>query len=70
VPRKEGVKQADAAAPREHGAGMADVLLLALFTGFFALAVLFVKGCERIVGADAELLAADEAPDTDERVVA
>ncbi|HVJ97805.1 MAG TPA: potassium transporter Trk [Acidimicrobiia bacterium] len=33
---------------------MADVLLLALFTGFFALAVLFVKGCERIVGAETE----------------
>ena len=51
---------------------MADVLLLALFTGFFALAVLFVKGCERIVGADAdaELLAANEAPGTDERAAA
>jgi hypothetical protein len=40
---------------------MADLLMLALFTGFFALALLFVKGCERIVGAEAQPTVADDA---------
>jgi hypothetical protein len=39
---------------------MTDLLMVALFTGFFGLALLFVKGCERIVGADVENPVADE----------
>jgi hypothetical protein len=34
---------------------MADVLVIAFIVGFFLLAVLLVKACERIVGAEAEL---------------
>jgi hypothetical protein len=42
---------------------MADVLFVALIVGFFALAVLVVKACERVIGPDVELTAA-EAGDT------
>jgi hypothetical protein len=31
-----------------------DLILLAAMVTFFAVAVLFVRACERIVGADAE----------------
>jgi hypothetical protein len=34
---------------------MADVLVIGFIVGFFLLAVLLVKACERIVGAEAEL---------------
>jgi hypothetical protein len=33
---------------------MLDLVLLFLIAAFFAVAVLFVNACERIVGADAE----------------
>jgi hypothetical protein len=33
---------------------MADVLFLLVFVAFFALAVVFVKACERIIGPDTE----------------
>jgi hypothetical protein len=29
---------------------MADILFLALIAGFFALALLLVRGCERLIG--------------------
>jgi hypothetical protein len=46
-----------------------DVLLLAVLIAFFALSVLFVRACERIIGPDVE---ADAAVDTtrDERAAA
>jgi len=34
---------------------MADLLVVGFFVGFFALALLLVKACERIVGAETEL---------------
>ena len=40
-----------------------DALFLAILVAFFALAVLFVKACERIVGADTEAVPADEVVD-------
>jgi hypothetical protein len=40
-----------------------DVLFLAILVAFFALAVLFVKACERIVGPDTGLASADDASD-------
>lgn len=40
---------------------MADVLFLSLLVGFFSLAALLVKGCERIIGPDV-LTAPDAAP--------
>jgi hypothetical protein len=39
---------------------MTDLLMVALFAGFFGLALLFVKGCERIVGAEVELAEEEE----------
>ena len=33
---------------------MQDVIFIAILTGFFALAVVFVKACERIIGPDVE----------------
>ena len=33
---------------------MTDVMFIAILTAFFALAVVFVKACERIIGPDTE----------------
>ena len=33
---------------------MTDVIFLAILVAFFALAVVFVKACERIIGPDLE----------------
>jgi hypothetical protein len=33
---------------------MTDVLMLVIMVAFFALAVLFVRGCERIIGPDVD----------------
>ena len=33
---------------------MTDVLMLAILVAFFALAVLFVRACERVIGPDIE----------------
>jgi len=51
---------------------MTDVLALAIFVAFFALAVLFVKGCELIVGPDTAVSTSDAAADQaqDERTAA
>jgi len=39
---------------------MADVAFVALLLAFFAVATLFVRGCDRIIGSDeAELAGAD-----------
>ena len=38
---------------------MTDVILLAILTAFFALAVVFVKACERIIGPDVEAARVD-----------
>jgi hypothetical protein len=44
---------------------MADVIFLAIMVAFFALAVLFVRGCERVIGPDVE--AARDAEPSSER---
>jgi len=44
---------------------MADVLMLAIMCAFFALALLFVKGCEKIIGPDIAVV-----PATDDESVA
>ena len=42
---------------------MADVLFLAILVAFFAICVVFVHACERIIGPDLEAEAAiDAAP--------
>jgi hypothetical protein len=38
---------------------MTDVLMLAIVVAFFAVAVLFVRGCERIIGPDLEAARAE-----------
>ena len=38
---------------------MADVIMIAIIVAFFALAVVFVKACERIIGPDVELARTD-----------
>lgn len=44
---------------------MADVMFLAILVAFFALAVVFVRACERIIGPDleAETTSAPAEPD-------
>jgi hypothetical protein len=39
---------------------MTDIILVAVLVAFFALAVVFVRACERIIGPDVE---ADRAAD-------
>jgi hypothetical protein len=48
---------------------MVDVILVAIVVVFFALALLFVKACERIIGPDIEAVRA-EASTTDEEPAA
>ena len=46
---------------------MADVLFLAILVAFFAIAVVFVHACERIIGPDVETeTSADDAADLTE----
>ncbi len=47
---------------------MTDVLMLGIMVAFFALAVLFIRGCERIVGPDVETARADTAAVAEESV--
>jgi hypothetical protein len=46
-------------------AGMVDVILLGIIVAFFAVAVLFVKACERIIGPDVESQRAGAGVDED-----
>jgi hypothetical protein len=45
---------------------MTDVVLLGALVAFFALAVAFVRACERIIGPDVEAEATRDATETDE----
>jgi hypothetical protein len=47
---------------------MVDILVLLILSAFFALAVLFVHACERIIGPD--LTAVTESETADEEPVA
>ena len=51
---------------------MQDVIFVAMLTAFFALAVVFVKACELIIGPDVEAARAESAPAStpDEQVAA
>jgi hypothetical protein len=42
---------------------MVDVILLGIIVAFFAVAVLFVKACERIIGPDVESQRVDAGVD-------
>ncbi len=49
---------------------MADVVFIAILVGFFAVALLFVKGCERIIGPDIDVIGDDDEADVDEEIAA
>ena len=50
---------------------MEDVIFVAILCAFFALAYVFVKACERIIGPDIEATRADaEAEDSGTRAAA
>jgi hypothetical protein len=63
--RKEGIKRLVAPPERAHHRTMTDLLVLAILVAFFALTVVFVKACERVIGPDAEV-----ARDEPERLAA
>ena len=45
---------------------MTDILFLAILAAFFGIAVLFVHGCERIIGPDVESEGAVDASDSEQ----
>ena len=49
---------------------MADVLFLAILVAFFALAVVFVHACERIIGPDLQAEAVVDDPASSEPAAA
>ena len=50
---------------------MSDVVFVAVLLAFFALATLFVRGCDRIIGPDeTELTGTDATPVSDEEKTA
>ncbi len=62
---RKASRAAASARARVDDAGMVDVILLAIIVAFFALAVLFVKACERIIGPDVESQRVDTDVDED-----
>ena len=46
---------------------MVDVILILILVAFFALAVLFVKACELVIGPDIEAVRAGATTTDDER---
>ena len=44
---------------------MSDIVFLAILVAFFAVAAVFVRACERIIGPDLEGDAPIDAPDAD-----
>jgi hypothetical protein len=49
---------------------MADVAFVVVLLAFFAVATLFVRGCDRIIGSDESELAGAEAATDEERSAA
>jgi hypothetical protein len=49
---------------------VSDLLFVALIVGFFLLAGLFVRGCDRIIGADVEAPALPAPGETEREQVA
>ena len=49
---------------------MVDVILILILVAFFALAVLFVKACELVIGPDVEAVRAGASTTDDERAAA
>jgi hypothetical protein len=45
---------------------MTDLLMLAILVAFFALAVLFVRACERVIGPDVEAARLESGSPTSE----
>ena len=49
---------------------MADVVFIAILVAFFGVALLFVKGCERIIGPDLAVIDVDDEADADQEMAA
>lgn len=49
---------------------MADVVFIAILVAFFGVALLFVKGCERIIGPDLAAVDDDVEADAAEEMAA
>ena len=49
---------------------MADVAFVAVLLAFFAVATLFVRGCDRIIGSDETEIAGGDAGTAEERSAA
>ena len=49
---------------------MVDVLFIAILTAFFALCVVFVKACEKIIGPDTEAVRAEASSSDDAKAAA
>lgn len=47
---------------------MADLLFISITVGFFALAALFVRGCDKIIGAGDEASAASPASEPERTI--
>jgi hypothetical protein len=47
-----------------------DLIMVAILVAFFALAVVFVKACELIIGPDVEATRADASASGDEQAAA
>ena len=60
-----GVVPDDAHSTSDRTAHVTDIILVAVLVAFFALAVVFVRACERIIGPDVEADAVvDDAPES------
>jgi hypothetical protein len=64
LPRGERVQSDEDHGGPERSLLVADVLMVAILLAFFALAVAFVKACERVVGADVEVTREVSEPTT------
>ncbi len=56
----------DSGSWQQYDRPMTDLLFVAMIVGFFLLAGLFVRGCDRIIGADEEAPASTPATTPDE----
>jgi hypothetical protein len=60
----------DAAVPDRGDDPVQDVIFVAILCAFFALSLVFVKACERIIGPDVEASRIEEAQSSDSQVAA
>jgi hypothetical protein len=49
---------------------VADLVFIGVLVAFFAVALLFVKGCDRIIGPDIEVMGDEAEADADQGIAA